>query len=410
MKKIFKFLIALGVIAVSLVIAYVSSLIFTVTGLSDSAAPPIIVFIISFTVLNGIASKFVPDSVYFHFFYYPDWEKKSKVLVIFLVSLFVASTVLAVFRPAEAKMIDMASDEVRAEIAADETRTQKRVITTYQSLYCINYVSFQSTTGAFNEKYVGFCGTIIPANDGPAATAGSFVSYTYRMLGCRQSFLFGIKLTVVLTAAAVTTGLFLAVFLALGKISKLKIISKICSGYIFFFRGTPLLIQLFVVYLAIPNMIPGFSWRLAALKIMPSVGNEAVYYGAFIAAYIAFSLNSGAYCAEIVRAAIQSIDKGQHEAAKALGLTYGQTMSKIIIPQSLGRLVPPVANEFIMVLKDASLVFAISLQDITTITQTIATNEASFTVFIPALLLFLCITALFSMVFNKLERYFSKYN
>ena len=143
---------------------------------------------------------------------------------------------------------------------------------------------------------------------------------------------------------------------------------------------------------------------------MPSVGNEAVYYGAFIAAYIAFSLNSGAYCAEIVRAAIQSIDKGQHEAAKALGLTYGQTMSKIIIPQSLGRLVPPVANEFIMVLKDASLVFAISLQDITTITQTIATNEASFTVFIPALLLFLCITALFSMVFNKLERYFSKYN
>ncbi|MCR4615334.1 MAG: amino acid ABC transporter permease [Clostridiales bacterium] len=230
------------------------------------------------------------------------------------------------------------------------------------------------------------------------------------MLGCKQSFLFGIKLTIVLTAAAVTTGLILAVFLALGKISKLKILSKICSGYIFFFRGTPLLIQLFVVYLAIPNMIPGFSWRMAALKLMPSVGSEAVFYGAFVAAYIAFSLNSAAYCAEIVRAAIQSIDKGQHEAAKALGLTYGQTMSKIVIPQSLGRLIPPVANEFIMVLKDASLVFAISLQDITTITQTIATNEASFTVFIPALVLFLCITAFFTMVFNKLERYFSKYN
>ncbi|MBR3639540.1 MAG: ABC transporter permease subunit, partial [Clostridia bacterium] len=279
MKKRYKFLIELGIIAVSVGLAYVSHLIFLATGLSDSVAPPVIIFIIALTVFNGVASKFVKDSAFFHFFYYPDWEKKSKVLVIFLVALFAAATVLAVFRPSQEKMIDMASDEVRAEIAADEARTQKRVITTYQSLYCINYVSFQSTTGSFNEKYVGFCGTIIPANDGPAATTGSFVNYTYRMLGCRQSFLFGIKLTVVLTAAAVTTGLFLAVFLALGKISKLKVLSKICSGYIFFFRGTPLLIQLFVVYLAIPNMIPGFSWRLAALKIMPSVGNEAVYYG-----------------------------------------------------------------------------------------------------------------------------------
>ena len=410
MKKRYKFLIALGILAVSAGLAYVSYLIFTATGISDSIAPPFIVFLISGTVLNGVAAKFIPDTVYFHFFYFSDWEKKSKVLIIGLVVLFIAATVIAIFRPAESQMVDMASEEVRTEIAADEGRTQKRVITTYQSLYCVNYVSFQSTTGAFNEKYIGFLGTITPANDGAAATVGSFISYTYRMLGSRQSFLFGIKLTVVLTAAAVSTGLILAVFLALGKISKIKILSKICSGYIFFFRGTPLLIQLFVVYLAIPNMIPGFSWRLAALRLMPSVGAEAVYYGAFIAAYIAFSLNSGAYCAEIVRAAIQSIDKGQHEAAKALGLSYGQTMSKIIIPQSLGRLIPPVANEFIMVLKDASLVFAISLQDITTITQTIATNEASFTVFIPALLLFLCITAFFSMVFNKLERYFSKYN
>ena len=410
MKKRYKFLIALGIIAVSAALAYVSHLIFSATGLSDSIAPPFIIFLIIGTVLNGVAGKLIPDTVYFHFFYFPDWEKKSKAIVIFLVVLFIAASVLAVFRPSEAQMTDMASEKVRTEIEKDETRRQKRVISTYQSLYFVNYVSFQSKTGAFNEKYLGFCGNIIPANDGVAATAASFVNYTYRMLGSGQSFLFGIKLTVVLTAAAVTTGLILAVFLALGKISKIKILSKICSGYIFFFRGTPLLIQLFVVYLAIPNMIPGFSWRAAALKLIPSVGDEAVFYGAFIAAYIAFSLNSGAYCAEIVRAAILSIDKGQHEAAKALGFTYGQTMSKIIIPQSLGRLIPPVANEFIMVLKDASLVFAISLQDITTITQTIATNEASFTVFIPALVIFLIITAFFSMVFNKLEKYFSKYN
>ena len=411
MKKRYKFLIAMGVIALSAGLAFISHLIFSATGISVSVAPPFIVFLIAWIILNGVAAKFVPDTVYFHFFYFPDWEKKSKVIVIGLLVLFLAATVLALFRPAQKKMLNAASEKIQQEVAKDETRTRKRTITTYQSLYCINYVSFESTTEKFKEeKYIGFCGKVIKAEGGVAETTGTFVNYTYRMLGCKQSFLFGIKLTIVLTVVSVTTGLILAVFLALGKISKLKILSKTCSAYIFFFRGTPLLIQLFVVYLAIPNMIPGFSWRATALKIMPSVGSEAVFYGAFIAAYIAFSLNSAAYCAEIVRAAIQSIDKGQHEAAKALGLTYGQTMSKIVIPQSFGRLVPPVANEFIMVLKDASLVFAISLQDITTITQTIATNEASFTVFIPALVLFLLITAFFTTMFNKLERYFSKYN
>ena len=409
MKKRFVLLITIAILAVCGALAYCSHLLFSLTGLSESSAPPVIVFLILSTIAFGVASRFVPSSVFFHFFYFPDWEKKNKVLVIFLVVLFLAATVLAVFRPSQDRMTEMASDKVREEIEADMGRTSKRVITSYQSLYFINYISFQSTTGAFNEKYLGFAGTITPANDGSAKVIGDFVSYTYRMLGCNQSFLFGIKLTIVLTLSSVTTGLILAVFLALGKISKIKILSKICSGYIFFFRGTPLLIQLFVVYLAIPNMIPGFNWRSAALAVFPSVGAEAVYYGAFIAAYIAFSLNSGAYCAEIVRAAIQSIDKGQHEAAKALGLTYGQTMSKIIIPQSLGRLIPPVANELIMILKDASLVFAISLQDITTISQTIATNEASFTVFIPALALFLILTAFLTMVFNKLEKYFSKY-
>ena len=409
MKKRYVLLITLAILAVCFALAYCSHLIFLHSGISDSVAPPVIVFLILATIAFGIASHFVPDCTFFRFFYFPIWEKKSKVLVIFLILLFLAATVLALFRPTQEQMVGMASEKVREEIAADENRSIKRMTSTYQSLYFVNFVSFTKTKGDINEKYIGIAGTIIPADEGGASVAANFINYTYQMLGCRQSFLFGIKLTVVLTLASVSTGLILAVFLALGKISKLKILSKICSGYIFFFRGTPLLIQLFVVYLAIPNMINGFSWSAAALTLFPSVGAESVYYGAFIAAYIAFSLNSGAYCAEIVRAAIQSIDKGQHEAAKALGLTYGQTMSKIIIPQSLGRLIPPVANELIMVLKDASLVFAISLQDITTISQTIATREASFTVFIPALALFLILTAFLTMVFNKLEKYFSKY-
>ena len=104
-----------------------------------------------------------------------------------------------------------------------------------------------------------------------------------------------------------------------------------------------------------------------------------------------------------------SIDKGQHEAAKALGMTYWQTMSHIVIPQSIRRMIPPVCNEFVMILKDASIVFAISLQDITTIANNIRTSEGSNLVFIPALILYLIITALFTFIFNKIEKKFSVY-
>jgi ABC-type amino acid transport system permease subunit len=136
---------------------------------------------------------------------------------------------------------------------------------------------------------------------------------------------------------------------------------------------------------------------------------EAVYKGAFIAALIAFSLNSAAYCAEIVRAAIQSIDKGQNEAAKALGMTYGQTMSAIIIPQSVRRMIPPLCNEFIMMIKDVSLVFAISLMDITTISKSIMTSEGNYLVFFPALIIYLIITAILTFLFGKVEKRLSIY-
>ena len=131
-------------------------------------------------------------------------------------------------------------------------------------------------------------------------------------------------ITLSLTVLAVSCGLVLSIFLALGKISKSKILHAFCNSYIFFFRGTPLLMQLFFIYYALPLINP-------ALTIQDR----------FAAAWIAYSLNSGAYLAEIIRAAIQSIDKGQFEASKVLGMTYGQTMRLIIIPQSIRRLIPP---------------------------------------------------------------------
>ena len=117
------------------------------------------------------------------------------------------------------------------------------------------------------------------------------------MLGCGENVMHGAKLTILLTTLTVIIGVILGTFLALGKISKNKLLSRFCSGYIFFFRGTPLLIQLFVIYFSVPSIF-GFAWR----DLFSAADNEAVYKGAFLAALISFALNSGAYCAEIVRA------------------------------------------------------------------------------------------------------------
>ncbi|MCL2211813.1 MAG: amino acid ABC transporter permease [Treponema sp.] len=202
----------------------------------------------------------------------------------------------------------------------------------------------------------------------------------------------GARVTIALTVLAVSAGLVLSLFLALGKMSKNVIINKLCSAYVFFFRGTPLLMQLYFVYYALPMIIPALT-----------INNR------FLAAFIAFSLNAAAYCAEIIRAAIQSIDKGQFEASRALGLSYWQTMSLVIIPQSIRRLIPPVGNEFIMMLKDASLVSMIALVDITKATRNIEGSTRSALVYIPAMILYLIITAVFTFIFRKLEKKYSVY-
>lgn len=206
------------------------------------------------------------------------------------------------------------------------------------------------------------------------------------------SLLDGAKITILLTLSSVGAGLVLALFLALGKMSKNKTLNKFCDSYVFFFRGTPLLMQLYFVYYGLPQLSPVFTIN-----------------SRFLAAFIAFSLNSAAYTAEIIRAAIQSIDKGQFEAAHALGMTYRQTMSLIIVPQSVRRLIPPVGNEFIMVLKDASLVSIIALADITKVTRSISSSTASALVYIPAMILYLIITAIFTVIFNKIEKKYAVY-
>ena len=202
----------------------------------------------------------------------------------------------------------------------------------------------------------------------------------------------GAKMTIIITILSVAIGLVLSLFLALGKMSKNPILNKPCSAYIFFFRGTPLLMQIYFIYFGLPQFNPALTIR-----------------SAFVAAMIAYTLNTAAYLAENIRAGLESIDKGQHEAAKALGMTYGQTMRLVIIPQTVRRLIPPVGNEFIMVLKDVSLVAIIGLSDLTKVTRAISSSTASALVYIPAMIIYLIITAFFTFFFNRLEKKYSVY-
>ena len=204
--------------------------------------------------------------------------------------------------------------------------------------------------------------------------------------------LLGARTTIIITIIAVAVGLVLSFFLALGKMSKNPLLNKPCSAYIFFFRGTPLLIQIYFIYFGLPQFNPALTIN-----------------SAFVAALIAYTLNSAAYLAENIRAGIQSIDKGQYEAAKALGMTYRQTMQLIILPQTIRRLIPPVGNEFIMVLKDVSLVAIIGLSDLTKVTRAISSSQATALVYIPAMVIYLIITAFFSFIFNRMEKKYSVY-
>ncbi len=213
------------------------------------------------------------------------------------------------------------------------------------------------------------------------------------MISWIPSLLRGAKITIALTIISVIVGITFGLFLAIGKMSKKKILNKICSGYIFFFRGTPLLMQLYFIYYSLPQ-----------INALLTINNR------FVAAFVAFALNNAAYSAEIIRAAIQSIDKGQREASKALGMNYIQTMRLVIIPQSFRRLIPPLGNEFIMVLKDVSLVSIIALTDITKVTKSLSSSAASPWPYVPAMIIYLIITAIFTYVINKLEKKFSVYD
>lgn len=203
--------------------------------------------------------------------------------------------------------------------------------------------------------------------------------------------------TLQLTVIGIIAGIFLGVILALGRISKSKILNAITWVYVWAFRGTPLLMQLFIIVYAVPLMTKDI---LGAPLRLPLLG----------AAALAYSLNSGAYLAEIIRAGIQSIDKGQMEASKALGMSYNQAMFKIIIPQAYRRLIPPLGNELIMLLKDTSLVAGIGMFDVLRTVNQMTNATGKWHYYIYAAMIYLFFTTIIQVVFEKVEKKYSIYD
>ncbi len=198
-------------------------------------------------------------------------------------------------------------------------------------------------------------------------------------------------ITVELTILGIVIGIVLGLILAIGRLSKNPVSRTVSWFYIWVFRGTPLLMQMFFIYYALPLIAP-------VLQFSP-----------MFSGILALGLNSGAYLAEIFRAAILSIDKGQTEAAKALGMSYGQAMRRVIIPQSYRRLIPPVGNEFIMLLKDSALVSTIAITELLRKTGQILNNTGNPIVYLYAASIYLFLTTILTLVFQKLEAKYSVY-
>ena len=192
-------------------------------------------------------------------------------------------------------------------------------------------------------------------------------------------------IAILLALLAEVLGVILGLFLALLKISRSRILRFPATAYIDVFRGTPLLVQITIIYFSTPNI--GVTWN-----------------SLFFAGLAALSLNSAAYVAEIFRAGIQSIDRGQMEAARASGLTYTQAMRYVIVPQAFRRVIPPLTNEFVMLVKDTSLVSVIGLVELLRAAQDIQAqtfNSSSLTA-IALIYLAICLPLIYST--NILER------
>ncbi|MBQ2895845.1 MAG: amino acid ABC transporter permease [Oscillospiraceae bacterium] len=209
----------------------------------------------------------------------------------------------------------------------------------------------------------------------------------------------GIVCTVSLSFLTVFFGFIIALFLALCRLSKVKPLRVLATIYVEFFRATPLLVQIFLVYYVLFANISVPDFKLFGY----------IRFDRFLPGVVALSLNSGAYTSEIIRAGIQSIDGGQTEAARSLGLTQVQNMRFIILPQAIKNILPAIANEFVTIIKESSICYTIGVQEI--MYAVAATKGAVYIIAEPliiATIMYFCLTFPTSKIIAYFERRMSR--
>jgi polar amino acid transport system permease protein len=215
-----------------------------------------------------------------------------------------------------------------------------------------------------------------------------------------QLFLQGVVCTVSLSALTVVFGFILALVLAICRMGKVKVLRAISTCYVELFRATPMVVQVFIIYYVVFNgvkVLPGF--KLFGF----------IRFDRFFPAVVALALNSGAYLSEIIRSGIQSIDGGQTEASRSLGLSAWKTMRFIVLPQAIKNILPAIANEFVTIIKESAICYTIGVQDIMSAVNAVkgATYSMGEALMI-ATALYFCLTFPTSKVIEHFERKMSR--
>jgi len=214
-------------------------------------------------------------------------------------------------------------------------------------------------------------------------------NYLQYIIDSSAFILKGSVLTIQLYFVTIVFSIPLGIVLALMKISKYKFLKLLIGFYTWVFRGTPLLLQLFFTY---------YGLAIFGINLPP-----------FTAAALTFVINYSAYLTEIYRAGIESIDKGQYEASKALNMNYYQTMRRIILPQAVRRTIPPTCNEAINLVKDTALVVIIGMGDLLRSAKELFSRDFAVTPFVIAAAIYLLMTSVIVFFFRKLEDRYSIY-
>ncbi|MEN5178351.1 amino acid ABC transporter permease [Comamonas odontotermitis] len=196
----------------------------------------------------------------------------------------------------------------------------------------------------------------------------------------------GAAVTVEITACALLLGCVMGLLIGIGRLNpKRRIVYGICTAYVAAIRGTPLLVQLFILFFGLPQfgiMLPAFACGVLGLGIY-----------------------SGAYVSEVVRGAIQSIDKGQMEAARSIGMSSGQAMTSVILPQAIVRMIPPLGNEFIALIKNSALVSLLTIHDVMHEGQKIiSVSYRSLEVYLAIAVIYFVLTGVTTLLLRHFEK------